>query len=68
MSEQRESHVSTQAAADYLGVAAKTLEKWRWQGRGPAFVKAGARVVYSYTDLDAWLRSLRRTSTSDPGR
>lgn len=55
-------------AAEYLGLAASTLAKMRLRGDGPAYLKAGPRViVYDTGDLDAWLASGRRRSTSDPG-
>ncbi len=33
-----------------------TLAHWRCEGRGPAFIKLGARVAYSGKVLNAWLR------------
>ena len=36
-----------------------TLAHWRTDGRGPAYVKIGHRVVYSGADLNAWLASRR---------
>jgi predicted DNA-binding transcriptional regulator AlpA len=55
-------------AAAYTRVSASTLAKRRLLGEPPAFYKLAAnRVVYDKADLDAWLESLRRTSTSDEG-
>jgi hypothetical protein len=34
----------------------------------PVYRKLGRVVAYDQTDLDAWLDSCRRTSTSDVGR
>ena len=36
-----------------------TWAHWRCQGRGPAFIKIGNRVVYRGSDLNAWLMSRR---------
>ena len=59
----------TPQAAAYVGLSASTLEKLRLTGNGPAFQKAGPKiVVYFPEDLDAWLNSQRRKSTSDPGQ
>ena len=58
----------TQGAAHYVGVARQTLEKWRVAGGGPVFYKIGALVRYRQADLDAWLDSRRRRSTSDHGQ
>ena len=55
-------------AAAYLGLATSTLAKMRLRGDGPHFIKAGPRVViYDLHDLDEWLVSRRRSSTSDVG-
>lgn len=52
------------AAASYLGLSASTLNKLRLTGAGPAYSKLGRRVVYRQSDLDVWLESHRRFSTS----
>jgi predicted DNA-binding transcriptional regulator AlpA len=59
----------TQAAATYCGFTKSTFEKMRCYGTGPRFVRRGASVFYDLRDLDEWLGSLPRfTSTSDPGQ
>jgi predicted DNA-binding transcriptional regulator AlpA len=56
----------TPQAAEYVGLSASTLEKFRLTGNGPPYQKAGSKVVvYRPEDLDAWLNSHRRRSTSD---
>jgi predicted DNA-binding transcriptional regulator AlpA len=55
------------AAATYLGLSGSTLNKLRVFGGGPVFLKLGRRVAYDIADLDAWLATKRRTSTSDRG-
>ena len=58
----------TPDAARYVGLAESTLEKMRIYGTGPVYQKAGAKIiVYRREDLDLWLESGRRKSTSDPG-
>jgi Helix-turn-helix domain len=54
-------------AADLLNVRVATLRRWRWAGKGPAFRKIEAAVRYSPVDLEAYIASARRTSTSDLG-
>ncbi|MEQ8399237.1 DNA-binding protein [Thalassobaculum sp.] len=57
------------AAAVYLSLSASTLAKMRLRGDGPLYMKAGPRVVlYDAVDLDAWLESRKRRSTSEPER
>jgi hypothetical protein len=43
-------------AADYLGVPTGTLANWRYQGRGPAFVRHGRFVRYRAVDIASWLQ------------
>ena len=55
-------------AAVYLGLTTSTLAKRRRRGELPIFVRLGARAVgYRRVDLDTWLVSCRRRSTSDQG-
>lgn len=62
MSDQR-IHLDTKQAAQYLGVAPKTLENWRSQDSGPPYYKFGkghgARVAYNQAELDTWLSEHR---------
>ena len=53
----------TKSAAAYLGLSASILNKWRLDGRGPAF-RIGSRVIYLQSDLDAFRDAGRRVSTS----
>jgi hypothetical protein len=55
------------AAADRLGLSVKTLRRWRWAGRPPAFVKIGNAVRYDPKVIASLIEAGRRTSTSDPG-
>jgi len=56
----------TKEAAGFLGLSARTLEKHRTYGTGPAYRKLGGRVVYAIDDLQAWAERGAVTSTSDP--
>jgi hypothetical protein len=55
----------TAEAAAYCGSTKSTFEKYRLTGEGPVFMKLGRVVVYDLNDLNDWLDSKRRTSTSD---
>jgi predicted DNA-binding transcriptional regulator AlpA len=61
---QQRKMLNAPAAAAYCGSSASTLAKLRLYGGGPSYVKLGRRVVYDPADLDRWLASHRRTSTS----
>ena len=57
------------AAGEFLGgTSTSTLAKWRLVGIGPVYSKAGRNVVYGDVDLDEYLASRRRMSTSDTGQ
>lgn len=48
-------------AAAYLGLAPKTLARWRWAGKGPTFHKLGTAVRYSMGELDAFVSNAQVT-------
>lgn len=58
---------SVPEAARYCGLSEAFLNRLRSAGGGPTFFKIGARVVYSVQDIDQWLATHRRASTSDRG-
>jgi excisionase family DNA binding protein len=60
--------LTTQEAADLLGVSARTIEGLRLKGGGPRFVKIGGAVRYRLASLEDYLQRQERTSTSDPGK
>ena len=61
-------YLPTEAAAAYLGLSCRTLEKWRLTGDGPPFSQLGKAVRYDVVELDRWMAVRRRTSTSDAPR
>lgn len=56
-----------EGASRHVGLSVSTLNKLRVFGGGPVFLKLGRRVAYDLADLDAWLATKRRRSTSDSG-
>lgn len=56
--------LTTREAAQYLGLAVSTLNKWRCHGGGPEFLKLGRAVRYRREDLDAFLATRRLSSTA----
>ena len=61
-------YLSTAQAAERLGISARTLERLRRTGKGPAYHRFGSVVRYLKADLDAWAATRRRTSTREEGR
>ena len=56
----------TELAARW-SISARTLERWRWTGEGPAFLKIGGRVVYRLEDELAYEQARQRRSTAARG-
>ena len=55
-------------AAALLNVSIKSLQAWRSRGGGPKFLKIGRLLVrYRLEDLQAFVVSALRSSTSDQG-
>ena len=54
-------------AAQYLKLGESTLAKLFVSGDGPPAIKIGRSVRYSKFDLNEWMGSRRRRSTSDNG-
>jgi hypothetical protein len=46
-------------------ISPRTLERWRWIGHGPKFLKLGGRVVYRMQDVEAYEAEQLRSSTTD---
>jgi Helix-turn-helix domain len=67
--EQMNPLLTEEQTARALGnLSVKTLQRWRWAGRGPRFIKIGAAVRYDPEDLAVFIEAGRRNSTSDPGK
>ncbi len=54
--------------AERWRISPRTLERWRWTGEGPKFLKVGGRVVYRLADIDQYEQMAIRSSTSDGGQ
>jgi len=44
----------------------RTLEQWRWQGRGPKYLKIGGRVIYRLADVEAFEATSLHANTTGP--
>ena len=48
-------------------ISPRTLERWRWIGDGPGFLKIGGRVIYRIEDVEAFERAAL-SATGEPYR
>lgn len=46
-------------------ISPRTLERWRWLGQGPRYLKIGGRVVYRLEDIEAFEAQQARASTTE---
>lgn len=53
--------------AEFLGLSEAWLERARWAGNGPRYVKFGRAVRYKFADIEKYLASRERMSTSAKG-
>lgn len=49
-----ERHLNETELSDRLRLSVRTLQRWRWKGKGPSYLKMGGRVVYRLIDIAAW--------------
>ena len=47
-------HLNQVELARRWSLSHRTLERWRWEGRGPRYLKVGGRVVYRLEDVEAY--------------
>lgn len=47
-------YLNTHEAAERLSLALSTLANWRSAGQGPAYLRAGGRILYPLDQLEAW--------------
>jgi predicted DNA-binding transcriptional regulator AlpA len=58
--------IDEKLAAEFLGYSVRALQNWRFQGRGPKFVKVSKRSVrYRRRDLIAWADQRTVSSTAE---
>jgi hypothetical protein len=53
-------HIDQRYLAARWGLSVRTLERWRWLGQGPAFLKLGGRVTYRIEDIEAYEAAQRQ--------
>ena len=57
--------LDTKQAAAILQVSPRTLERFRVEGGGPAYLKVGRRVLYDSHDIWDFLDRNRHSSTAE---
>jgi hypothetical protein len=47
-------HLNQVELARRWSLSHRTLERWRWEGNGPRYLKVGGRVLYRLTDIESY--------------
>jgi hypothetical protein len=58
--------LSRKSLATRWKVKMKTLDQWRWSGRGPQYVKIGRKVFYRVPAIEHFEECKEQKSTSSP--
>jgi len=59
-------HFDQRGLAERWLISPRTLEQWRWQGRGPRYLKVGAHVIYRLSDIEAFEAAGLHANTNGP--
>ena len=63
MAEEQKVNLTVEETATRLRVSVSTMNRWRCQGSGPKFIRAGGRILYNVDDVAAFERGNVRSST-----
>jgi predicted site-specific integrase-resolvase len=61
-------HLNQINLADRWNISHRTLERWRWTGEGPKYLKLGGRIVYRLEDVEAYEAEQLRDRTNASAR
>ena len=60
--------LNEQQAAIFLGMSISWVQRTRWEGGGPPYVKINHAVRYRQSDLEEWIEGRLQNSTSENNR
>lgn len=60
----QDSFLTPSALAQRWSLEPNTLGQWRWNGRGPKYLKIGRRVLYRLNDIEEFEKRNLRQHTS----
>lgn len=59
-------HLSQLELARRWAISPRTLERWRWSGDGPRYLKLNGRIAYRIVDVEAFEATRLYESTKSP--
>ena len=60
--------LSEKLLARRWGLSHRTLERWRHDEAGPAYLKIGGRIVYRLSDIEAYEADQQRNAIASPSQ
>jgi predicted site-specific integrase-resolvase len=60
-------HLTEKELAFRWKMSPRTLQRWRWAGSGPDYLKLGGKVVYREDDVRLWEENHRVTASVESG-
>lgn len=57
-------HLNQLELARRWAMSPRSMERWRWTGVGPRFLKLGGRIVYRAADIEAYEAERLHESTA----
>jgi len=61
-------HLNQEQLAQRLGLSQRTLEGWRYRGKGPAYLRLEGRIAYRVIDIELFeIECLQRGSRVGSG-
>lgn len=58
-------HLNQSDLSERWTISPRTLERWRWAGCGPRYLKIGGRVVYRLEDIEAYENTQAFNNTAE---
>jgi hypothetical protein len=59
-------HLNQNQLAERWNMSPRTLERWRWLGQGPVYLKLGGRVSYRLDDIVEYEARRLHANTTGP--
>jgi hypothetical protein len=63
---ERMDYLSEKRLARRWGLSHRTLERWRHDAHGPAYLKVGGRIIYRIEDIESYEAAQRRIPSVSP--
>ena len=66
LQEEQVRHLNQVQLARRWSLSPRTLERWRWLGQGPLYLKIGGRCIYRLDDIEAFEAQQVHAPTATP--